>query len=1169
MACADKNERRREGTGRYDRQLKALSPDFAKVDERGLPHLLAFLQRYADHIAYIDAENKVNGTWKALIQRDVSMALATLAVLQPVRLADYHKALVKGVRLAIRDNDTAAAKQRFKFIIDFVYTLATLIDDQCAGLADNPVYQQELRDILTRKMGKPVCQVLELAKAHPALWPPTPHIDTEAPIAIQNAAIPAYAFRYIELTSGPLNISVPDADELTKINFIVHHNLFQQHVKAVLAGATLAVRNAETSLTKSLTHHDNHRPHITLLLAFLRLFGHAQQQLNDFGKRHLEYYYRDVLQLKMRDPEPDRAHLVFGLHRHVADHLLAAGTLFKGGKDKDGKVLTYRLAQDVVLNQANVSRLDTLRKSSGKVVYGAGTADGSLAQVGFAVASSLLHMTGGERTVSVSIRFKQASGLGLRSRVQRLAFRTRLTGEKGWLDDRVQATYQPQRGELSFSITLDGGADAIVPYNEQIHQQQMDVSLPMLLVYLDQQAMGAAYDQFARPVIDRVQLSVDVRGYKDAVLSNDIGLLDASKPFKPFGDLPRRNAGCYIGSDELFRKPLTSLSLVTDLPNEFTASYLHRGAWNPLTKTPVAGGYALGMPGIAMAGTTVPMGVKRGFGAGEREGYIRLSLTSDGYSLASFMDRLTQSFNETKLMKIPMAASVAVERLFADPATMATATAKKATETVMVSAESVHKDVLKAVTAATQFEGYRLVRNSTPTPRELVVDAFEINYTATETIAFAQRATKQGFLHLYPSGYRWIANNEQAGVFPAFPNEGEWFVGLAQARPPQTISLLVDVVEGSANPLKAGEPVRWFYLDGTNDWKPFDRSALVDGTKNLTRTGIVQLSLPAGATQAGTTMPSGMHWIKMAVASNIDAVCKPVSITAQAATVALVQEIPSGSYFKATLPKGTITKALASDAAIKRIEQPDDSFGGRPTEQPSAFYTRVSERLRHKQRAITIWDYEHLVLEHFPAIYKVKCINRAGFVDHDGKTEFCENYPGHVTVIAIPDLRQATRANALRPYTPIGLLVDIAGYLDGLRNPFVTLHVRNPQFEEIQLEFDVIFQANLDEAFHLNLLNDDIERFLCPWAFDTSRSVAFGGRMQQATLVNFIDERPYVHVVSAFKMHHIIRNEAGGVQSIEQDVQEAVASSPRSVLVSYADGTTRHLIRVIQNCECK
>jgi diaminopimelate epimerase len=33
--------------------------------------------------------------------------------------------------------------------------------------------------------------------------------------------------------------------------------------------------------------------------------------------------------------------------------------------------------------------------------------------------------------------------------------------------------------------------------------------------------------------------------------------------------------------------------------------------------------------------------------------------------------------------------------------------------------------------------------------------------------------------------------------------------------------------------------------------------------------------------------------------------------------------------------------------------------------------------LRHKNRAITIWDYEHIILQKFPEIHKVKCLNHS------------------------------------------------------------------------------------------------------------------------------------------------------------------------------------------------
>lgn len=1181
MACSDKNSLIREGTGQYARFLNALSPTFARVDERDLRQLLLFVQRYAAHITYIDAENNAAGTWQPLIQRDLSVVLATLATLDPLAFSDYHKSLVKRIRLAVKGADADEAKRCFKYLFDLVYTLAKTVDEQCARLGDDVAYQRDIADIIALKMDKSVRALLTFRAANHALLAVSTTTDASAPFIPLNSSIATHEFHYISSTPEPLNISVPDTDELSKINFIVHHHLFQQQVKAVFTGTALAIRKAAALFTQSIENHGKHQPHVALLQAFLQLFGHAQHELNQYGKNHLEYYYKDILRLRPKRPEPDNAHLIFDLHAHVDSQLLKAGTLFKGGKDSEGNPLLYRLSQDVLLNQAKVASVHSLRKENGTLyvsehgnqapVFLFGESPTPSLAMGFAIASTLFFLKGGERTITVAIRFNRARLVLKGNRPQEIAFNTRLTGEKGWLEDQVLAVYHPQNGELTFSLVIDGGKEAVQAYDEKIHQKNIEVSQPLLMAYFDQEASGMNYDMLAEQTVDTIRISVDVRGYKDAILSNDIGLLDGSKPFKPFGDLPRQGAGFYIGSDELFGKPLTSLTVTTDLPAEFSAAYLYRGKWDALSVATANGGYTLGIPNKPIQERGFTAISKRAYGTGDRDGHIRFSLATNQYSLSSFMDSLTQSFNETKMMKIPLQTAIAVEGVFKSDLVASAAVEKaevKKLEAGGVSyLEGAQKELLKTVVSAAQFEGFKMVRNSTPTPKELVVETFEINYAAADTITFGSEE-RQVFFHLYPFGYKQIHQRKRLGLLPTISHNGELFIGLAGVQSPKAIALLFEVVEGSSNPLKPVETVSWHYLDDNNDWKLIEKQALIDGTKNLTRTGIVTVSFPSDATYRSTVMPSGMLWMKVAVREQIDAVCKLTGIRAQAGLVELVQDEASGSYFKKTLPQGTISKPVVSDAAIKRIEQPRDSFGGRPVEPDDWFYTRVSERLRHKQRAITMWDYEHLVLEQFPAIYKVKCINRAGFVEEKGVTSFCENYPGHVTVVTLPDLSKSAQTNPLRPYTPIGTLVDIEAFLKGVCNPFVTLHVRNPQFEEIQLEFAVIFRPHMDEAYHLNLLNDDIERFLCPWAFDTSTQIAFGGTMQKSTLIDFIDELPYVHVVSAFKMHHLIRDERNAIQSAHYDVEEVVATSARSILVSYANGTIRHLIHVTPNCEC-
>jgi len=1164
MACSDKNSLTREGTGRYNRSLAALSPEFARVDERELKDLLLFAQRYAAHVTYINPENNPEGTWEPFVQSDLSVALATLAAIDPIVLTDYYKSLLKRIRMAVKENQTNHAKLCYKYIFDLVITLVKVIDGQCSRMADESDYQRNIQEIIAVKISRPFLRLLFVKNEHAALLPPSDETDKLAPFPVQHVSVDEQPFFYIDTDSTEsLYLTVTETDDLAKIHFIVHHNLFQQQMKAVFAGVAAATAKASVLFGKSLENHRQHKPHMALLLTFFRLFGHAQNELNTYGRKHLDYYYRDLLQLKSRGAEPDSAHLVFDLHAHTANHLLKEGTLFKGGQDKNGHSLVYRLVRDTVLNQGKIGTVHSLNQSARKLYatersnetspFLFGSENPSLASIGFAVASNLLFLKGGERTITLTILFKSSIGIAKKRPLGDLVFRTMLTGEKGWLEDRVLGVFSPFQNLLTLSITLDGGKDAIVRYDEKTHQRSMHVSLPLLLVCFDQASSEISFDVLADLQVNSIQLQVDVQGYKDVILSNDIGLLDGSRPFKPFGDLPRRNAGFYIGSDELFQKPLTELTLSMDMPAPFSANYLQRGRWNPVLVTSSGKNHTLKLPGEPIQ-TTLPVQQHiRGYGSGKRDGYIRLVLESDQYSLSSFMDSLTESFNNTRLMKIPVNTALAGYQGIDD--------AEKTPD--------VQREAQKKVTLAGQFEGYRMVRNTTPMPKELILTDFQVNYAATDQVRFSAASQNSMFFHLCPFGYKRITSNKLIGLLPRLTNQGELLIGIKQITAPITLSLLFEVVEGSSNPLKSNGAISWYYLDRDNSWKIFPKERVIDGTVNFTRTGIVTVSFPADATLEGTVMPANMLWMKATVQGATDAVCKLKAITAQAGLVTLVQDENKGVFYTQSRPQGTIVKLVESDVAVKRIQQPANSFGGRAAEPAQEYYNRVSERLRHKQRAITMWDYEHLVMEQFPSIYKVKCINRAGFVTHRGVTEFCENYPGHVTLVTIPDLRRSNHANRLRPFTPIATLVDIADYLKNICSPFVTLHVRNPQFEEIQLAFDVRLRPTLDEAYYVTLLSEDIERFLCPWAFDTAKQISFGGAIQKSTLVKFIDERPYVDTVSSFKMHHLIRDEDNRLRTALYNVDTIVASSARSILVPYADGPVSHHIRVLTTCECE
>jgi len=165
----------------------------------------------------------------------------------------------------------------------------------------------------------------------------------------------------------------------------------------------------------------NNEPHFALFLCFLKLFKHAQNQLNQVTDRHLDFYYKKVLQIKEKAAQSDQVHLVCELAKNVNQHLIEAGTPFNGGKDASGKIRFYQVDEDIVLNKGTVSHIRSIFSKNKKLYFApfANSADGlgaefengiakwsafghddlPRASTGFALASPVLLLQEGLRTI--------------------------------------------------------------------------------------------------------------------------------------------------------------------------------------------------------------------------------------------------------------------------------------------------------------------------------------------------------------------------------------------------------------------------------------------------------------------------------------------------------------------------------------------------------------------------------------------------------------------------------------------------------------------------------------------------------------------------------------------------------------------------------------------------
>lgn len=694
---------------------------------------------------------------------------------------------------------------------------------------------------------------------------------------------------------------------------------------------------------------------------------------------------------------------------------------------------------------------------------------------------------------------------------------------------------------IEITVTLSPNDPPIVPLDAKLHGGEHEPGEPVMEVLYDFAAAGAAraFAVLRDIKASRVTLVTEATGLKNLTVIAGGGVADVAKPFAPFGPQPAAGAFFTIGSSEIFSKRIADWDLTLDWLTPYSSAHFFREEgpdwFNPLEAVLTGGKWKQvgNKKKRHKAGKRQPTNTnKADLHLGETNATLELRSASliDGQAAQTLENPPLDAKSINGFMRM------ALPRDFGHAAFPA-----ENTRALIGLAGGTSYEPSSAVNAyyTDSSQDFRLPY----APYDPVVTRIEASYETT-------RDPVEGFGLLHPFGVSGGTADHR--LFPAFPFEGALLVGVADFEAPARLTLLVQVADGSGDPLKKAPDLRFSYLDG-DIWTAFDPQDVDDKTGDFTGSGVVGLNLPEQADTDHNLLPAGLHWIRIAAEQDADALNRLLSVDAQAARVVFADAGNDPAFLDTPLPAGSIAKLVAPDLAIKKIVQPYSSFGGRQVERPEAFATRVSERLRHKDRAVTMFDYEALVLEAFPRLYRVKCLGTTELKRNASNVIIADNemMPGAVTVVTVPWTHGQNARNPLRPYTDQATLTAVDTFLRKCISPFVRLEVQNPKFEEVQVDFRVRFRPEIgDIAFYKDELNKAVIDFLTPWARAGGGEIAFGGKLWKSSIIDFVEERPEVDYVTEFKLFHKVNIDAPAGGWTPVDVETIEATTARSILVS-------------------
>ena len=757
------------------------------------------------------------------------------------------------------------------------------------------------------------------------------------------------------------------------------------------------------------------------------------------------------------------------------------------------------------------------------------------AATGFAIASPLLALAEGTRTITLTLDFSadNFNVNDINATLQEpFPFHFWLSTQKKMIEVApVSVAVANDTPILTIILTLDPQFPPVELWTVEPTIQTPWPILQILLADLAEKN-DSIHRAFTSLLLEKVQLKVDVAGITQLTLQNDDGVLNAKKPFEPFGFAPVVGSSFYIAHPELCSKKLDTLKLSIDwlgAPHNFSEYY--RGyKFEPLE------------PGDQPRSPV------------ENKSFTAKLSLFDNRTLFEVKDAGIELFDvadasKTKTMPIGQSkieSAYPNYRQDLHPVIAEEVLDWNRYWQLELLAPDFQHAIYPRVAAA-----YANRKKSDGTPNPYVVNPpytpkikrLTMGYQASVEIDLTKKdsAAAEKLYHIEPFGYRELAVDDQKHWLPQYPNEGELFIGIEDLAPPQTLSLLFQLAEGSADPDVAREPVHWWYLSG-NRWESLEQGKLLsDSTDGLLNSGIITFDLPR--VEPSALLPADLYWIRATIAKNSRSVGDMVGIHAQAVSAAFVNRNNAQDYLNQPLSAKSITGLAEPLPAVKAIHQPYSSVGGKGPEQASRFYTRVSERLRHKDRALTCWDYERMILEAFPEIYKVKCLP-VGTSDDPRLAD-------DIKIIVIPDIRGKLPFDPFEPKAPAEMLSRIKRYLKKQTSPLVCFTVNNPTYVRLKVRLGVRFKQTGNPGYYQQALGQALQRYLAPWAYDDSAEIVFGGRINANLIVNFVERLDYVDYVAGIKLFTSLEADD---EPKPADTQFAVA--PEAILVS----DRRHVI---------
>lgn len=1216
-----------EGTSQRSRYLAALEADYFRVDERSTEDIIEFVLQYAGMINFFDGENKPSGDWRAFFENDITIKLIRISAFDSSITEKAYRAQMRQTKSI---DDTLENIDYIDKALVLIYELFMQIEKWKLGTRSAKHFNDEFCKLISEKFSELLCKfddVLWLGRRLQVLKTPAginfERFGSEWGLAEHQTIRDNAATEILRKYNLDRLVPTEKAGErvINQLYMIFRegetpaqrvrksarffNNLFEE----LLSFVDLVKGRCKDYLEDHLLQEGNIKPHIALFLAFCDVYKEAQADLNKFTKRHMNYYYRDVLKLSEKGFHPDTVHVMFELVQGIEEHLIPKGAKLIGGQDENGNDLIYTTDRELVVNKCAVADVKAIVQDTKK-------AEGELfkfmsfepdfyhidksrrteldaqdvdldhlevVELGFAIASTILNQDEGDRLLKFRFHVDLLTFKGFEEAIKVFAEEmsnsevfgaSELAKINHLLKDFLLVSYtcmdqwykvpaekielnmiQDQFGQYLNQLEL---VVLLKPTDPMIDNCQLEdfpeavaAEVPMFKFTVNPLKMFL-FDRFNDLILDKVDINVDILGARNLRLQSDYGVLDPSSPFEPFGQIPVVGSTFYIGHETLFNYNLTDLRLNIqwfNMPTHDNGLVEYYRHYPDITTNQV------------FKAKVSLLKEKRWFPIDDKQ-VVPLFQNSDGsiaegidlgHAVQKSTDENTPVSNIRRINELDLARLGAQQANYGKvldigPLNHNTLDGYMKLELIgpqIAFGHSIYGELMtKTVAAGMLKKSVTEVPNEPMTP---TIKSITVDYSATETIDFripSDNKYNQVYA-IHPFGN--VSQNKLIGqipirILPSYERGSYIHIGISNFEAPLILSMLFQVNESGMDEFTETPILEWHYLHDDRWLKIEDGQILYDTTAGLTNSGLIGFTFSKEVHTHSSLLTDEYFWLRCYCEHGAEFIDNIADIRTNAVSATFEDNGNSLEHLESYLIGNSISAFVGEHPQVQTIAQPYVSFSGRPAEGEREFFNRVSERLRHKDRAVNVWDFENLVLEQFSEVCRVRCMSH---LDGDLNLD-----PGSVLVVVVPFFFGNENDKFQRPKLSVGHLHKIKTFLQDRTSTFIDVEVKNPIYEEIQISLDVRFRKGRDEGFYVNQLNEDLKLMLSSWFYIYDEQIQFGEIIHPTSVLKYVEDLEYIDYVTNFGIFQFVDGDVVNRKTAGSNEVEIVPSTVRSVLVS-------------------